>query len=1236
MKKKFLAMVMAWVLVLQVISGAGFSPVSANESSSSQGIATVTGDTYGTSNTGESYNTLSQSDSILTKVTVKDSAGTVIDAVYNPDRTDRSRLGDAVSIEYEWALENGHSYKDGDVFEFDIPKEFKFYNPVSGQLVIGDGLSFGDFTIDINGHAIIEFNTNVQDYSEVSGLLEVHTEFNSDTITGSVEVPIHFPIRGGEQVVKVTFEPEDGKPLSKSGVANKDTKIDWNLDVNTTLNTINNAVVTDQIPQGLTLDPSSIHVYELQVNLDRAPDLGAEVSPGQNVYTLTTEADGSAFRLEFTEPSMNSAYRIIYSTLVTGEEEISFTNAAELKDRNGTVARESKTVTIKREKFVTKEAGNYNQATQTVSWTVKYNYGEKSIPKTEASIQDRFNTDMELVAGSVKVYEAWTGDTVDATLYNVTPVTVNGQHGFDLQFVNDISSAYNISYETKATGRVYQNTTVTNNVYSELAGKETIAMAKYTLRSGIGVKSIASTDYSTKEITWRIVVNRDQWSMTNLVIEDTFSGGGLEYIPGSLNIASSGDPVLPYTEDASNPKQGIKLSFTGTFADTYTFTYKTKFDPEKSVFGNTAELEWTEKTSQYPDPVIAQYSFTPNTYTVNNGYKNGQYDARQKKITWDVIANYNGLQINGAEFTDELQEGQKLLTDSIKVYQANVQANGSVQKSSEIVLDPSQISYNGKILTIHLGNMVSPYWITFDTKLDNTLVADEIPNTAVLTGQGGKSWSWDKKITIPHGEVYVSKIGERNGVLIDWEIKINEGQSYVENARIVDTPSSNQILLPDSFKLYKGDVAANGTVTPGEFLTEGIDYNLIIRYDEVQDQESFELSFGGPIDTAYVLQYSSEIAVSVDREQVINEVGFTGEGVTVGVQETSQSIEIRFSSGSGTGSGVRGALTVTKVDEDDPSIALSGAKYELRDSGERVIGEKVTDDLGRITFTKLLYDTYTLIETDAPQGYLLDNTAYPVLIDSTVQKTGGVKSITLKNKKAPEEPQEPQEPQDPGNPSGPGDPAAPAYQLEIIKVDSIDSSIILEGATFVLQDQGQQEGQRILTTDPSGKVVFTGLKTGQYTLVETAAPEGYAIDSTVRNVTIGSEGTKTGDTLTLTLIIANRKETVPPVDPGAPVEPEKSDNGDGQGKETEPDSVENLETDKTSETESANPSNDEQSGSTTSGQISDSGKAAEQNQAGAARLPQTGERSALPLQLIGLAIMLLGIGLKFRKKWSQE
>lgn len=1308
MNRKIIAMLLTWMLLLQMIVGNGMVSVSANNAAIPSVTGSVTGDTYGiTGSQGKSGQSatisqtsalqaiMGQADSLLTKVTVKDPSGTVIDAVYNPDRVERSQLGDAVRIEYEWALENGHSYKSGDTFEFDIPQEFVIYSNINGQLMMDGGLSVGDFTVDTAGHVTMTFNSMVENYSEVGGMLQINTEFSTQTIRGSVEVPIYFPIRGGDQVALVNFQPWRGTPLEKDGVADKDIKIDWTLDVNTSLDTIQHAEISDQLPAGLELDPASIRVYKLLPNVDRAPDLGAEVASGANVYTLTTETDGSAFRIAFNDTSLNSAYRVVYSTWITDEEKTSFTNAAELNSQQGNVARKNDTVNIKREKLVTKEAGAYDDAKQTVTWTLKYNYGEKDIPQSDAFLEDRFEEDMELVPGSFKVTDALTGDELLASLYQVTPVVgVNGKNGFDLQFTSDVQAAYNIQYQTKATDRVFQNHTVTNDVVTELSGKETTATATHTFRSSIGVKSIAATDYSAKEVTWRIVVNRDQWSMSNLVIDDAFTGGGLTYLPGSLSITSTGDPVLPYTLDDSEPDKGFKLSFTGTFEDTYTITYKTAFDAKESVYGNTALLDWTEKTSQSTDPVRLQASFRPNAYTINNGYKSGQYNAREKRLTWDVIVNYNSFAIPGALFKDELKEGQKLDLDSVKVYHAQVQANGEVLQGAEITLSPDKISYNANLLTIDLGDISTPYWITLNTRLDNTLVAEEIPNTAGVTGTDGAEWSWDRKVTIPRGEVYVSKTGARNGDLVDWEIKINEGQSLVENARIIDTPSANQVLVRDSFKLYKGDVAANGTVTSGALLTPGTDYEVVFHKGAL-DEESFELIFNGSIDTAYVLRYSSEIAVTADREPVTNEVSFVGDGVTSGVKETEYSVVIRFSDGSGTGSIARGAITLTKVDEDNASLVLADATYDLHDSSGRLIGQKVTDNLGQLSFTKLLYGTYTLTETTAPAGYELDTRPHTIVIDSAVLQTGGVKRVTMTNKKTPE----PEIPVNPGpGPGGPGVPQTPEYELQILKVDDAQSDLVLEGATFLLKDSSQQLESKTVTTDAFGKAVFTKLQAGQYTLEEIKAPQGYVLEANaVRHVNITTEGVRVDGLLVQQLVVTNHKESATPVTPEQPTpetpkpeEPSRPGGGGSKGDKdrdrdelpgnstvptetpvndtseeapTTPGGTSNQdggtnpgsaagETDTTSTQPAADAEDSEgdhslvdqdgqlgEAGDTLANQSTDednANMAPHQNASVKGMLPQTGEGSSLPLQLMGLLVILLGVWMTWRTRVNRR
>ncbi|MCM3699326.1 collagen binding domain-containing protein [Paenibacillus macerans] len=1126
MKKKWMALLMAGALFFQGVFGMGAAEVSANPDEASGGEAaySATDATYGLAAPAAAA-AAENVDSIITGVLVKDAKGTVIDAVYNPDNQQRSKLGDAVSIEYGWELPDGHGYTNGSTFEFKIPQEFKIFNEVKGKLTIDDGSSIADFTVGTNGDVKIVFNENV-DNSRVWGTFKVNTVL-SEEIKGRADVPIAFPIQGGEQNVMIKLAPKDGSLLKKTGIADKDKSIAWTIDVNTSLDKIDNAAVSDLIPPGLKLEESSIKVYELLPNVDKGPDLGNLVNPGSATYEAVVEPDGSGFQVKFKEPSITSAYRIQYTTLVTGEEETVFTNSAKLTGDNGVSKADDETITITRTPLFTKKDTSYDKETQTVTWRVQYNYGEKTItPADERLIHDRFNNSMVLVEDSVKVLKPGTNEPADGITYKVIPVTDdNGKNGFDLQFESEVTTAYDIEYQTKAIDRIYKDTPVTNDIYATVDGKERKGSDSFTFKSGIGVKSFGGVNYSTKELTWKIVVNEDKEPMTDLVIEDAFTGGGLEFIPGSVQVTSSGTgPAITPTVKDDKPAEGFSLTFAGTFTDKYTITYKTKFIPEKSQYLNKATLDWKEKTPGAEYPV--QAPFTPNTETQKNGRKEGKsYDPKTKQLTWEIVANYNGNSVNNAVLTDKLEADQKLLKDEVKVYKATIGANGSVARGAEVT-DPAKITEAAdNTLRIELGDINSPYVITFKTKLENVLVVDKVPNTAVLTGDGDKPWSWYADLPIPRGGEYVNKSGTQNGGKIDWKIVINGSQSYVENATIIDTPSSNQILLSDSFELYEAVVNTDKSVTPvGQKLMKDQDYFLTIKTDPENDSQSFELKFAAQfIENAYVLQYSSEIAVSADREEVTNKASFAGEGIKNVSQESSNKIQVRFTDGSGTGSGIRGSLELTKVDKADPSQKLAGATFELLDNGGKLLGEKTTDEEGKLTFTKLRYDqVYSLVETEAPAGYILNGTPLTVKLDEKAKSTGGITKLTVENEKRT---------------APPVDPVEPKGKLTLVKVDDDDRTKVLAGATFKLVNSKDEfVGEQ--TTGDDGKLTFTDLPYGTYILKETAAPAGYLVEGEAeRLITIDASLELTDNTLAIT--VENRKQTTNPGNPGSPSKPDK-------------------------------------------------------------------------------------------------
>ncbi|WJP98192.1 SpaA isopeptide-forming pilin-related protein [Macrococcus bovicus] len=85
--------------------------------------------------------------------------------------------------------------------------------------------------------------------------------------------------------------------------------------------------------------------------------------------------------------------------------------------------------------------------------------------------------------------------------------------------------------------------------------------------------------------------------------------------------------------------------------------------------------------------------------------------------------------------------------------------------------------------------------------------------------------------------------------------------------------------------------------------------------------------------------------------------------------------------------------------------------------------------------------------------------------------------------------------------------AEPVYSFTFNKVD--DKGNTLANATFSLKNNSGVTVTQ--TSDASGLVSFANLKTGTYTLNETAAPAGYTMDTATHTVNIGSDGSVTVD-----------------------------------------------------------------------------------------------------------------------------
>lgn len=180
-----------------------------------------------------------------------------------------------------------------------------------------------------------------------------------------------------------------------------------------------------------------------------------------------------------------------------------------------------------------------------------------------------------------------------------------------------------------------------------------------------------------------------------------------------------------------------------------------------------------------------------------------------------------------------------------------------------------------------------------------------------------------------------------------------------------------------------------------------------------------------------------------------------------------------------------GSITIMKEDEDGKPLA--GAEFMLSPGG---ISE-TTGANGIAAFEGLAEGTYTIIETKSPTGYgkLEGSVTVNIQANGTANVEGTV----------------------PGNLKFNGKSVILTWENTrthgSISITKTDGNQPLSGAFFGLYKDAAaaEEPIDIQKTDKNGKALFADLEAGTYYVKEIAAPNGYALDTTVRGFTIGGD-----------------------------------------------------------------------------------------------------------------------------------
>ena len=183
---------------------------------------------------------------------------------------------------------------------------------------------------------------------------------------------------------------------------------------------------------------------------------------------------------------------------------------------------------------------------------------------------------------------------------------------------------------------------------------------------------------------------------------------------------------------------------------------------------------------------------------------------------------------------------------------------------------------------------------------------------------------------------------------------------------------------------------------------------------------------------------------------------------------------------------VSSKVTVVKIDSSTKQ-PLSGAKLVLKDSTGKVLTSWTSTNNGHI-IRNLANGTYTIEETEAPNGYLINNNKKTFTISDTNRDI----QINMEN-------------------------TAKKVVVNITKVDQ-ETHAPLSGAVLAVKNSSGVEIARFTTTENA--YVLTDLANGTYTIVEISAPLGYTKREDVIQFTIDDNH------LTHQIAFANTKEVI--------------------------------------------------------------------------------------------------------------
>ena len=1090
---------------------------------------------------------------------------------------------DTVSFKYLWSIDEGAVITDlNKTLTVNLPEVFPSSAETLGDLLESEtGIVYGTYRVQ-NRVLTFTFNETAGALSAVSGGAMFDMTFDFQNIRIDEPYTIIIPITGTVQKtyhLKIKA-PVTAPAIGKKGSADANKVITWTIDVNQNLSENGEIVVTDNLDSRLVFDPDSVIIHRLAV--DSEGDLtesGAALASTSYSAITTLSVDDSPHEITFTIPPevgdvIPNAYRIEYESTIDPDKidttltQFTYTNSAAMG-----VSTSSAAVGITGGNLISKseiltQSAIFN--TDRITWEIAVNEAEYPLqavrvedilpsglaiddPNTDVKVYDKDG--LEIVMNPLDIsYDSGTRKLV------VTLGGINTQHDIrittmiDPDYIKGLSVSGTNNYYTpnfSNTATLYQTQNGTEKSTSDSHNITNIKIGKLIYKTGTTSISYNEAKYTN----WQIFANLAEMVTTATTITDELGPG--QILPTNLDDikvyridVNNAGTIINETEitagftkafDLTEPTRKFSVTFDSPISSAYVIKYTATILPSAYIqdsFANTGKID-IGLGIQYVRSLSQGISNTFEKFNTDMDGDSKKFDYNAKTFDWRIRVNPIKEAIEEFVITD-------VFSNELIMSDAQFD-NIIVKKGSDVLLKDTDYTITKTIVDSKMKGFVikfadgavphivnnAVYTVDYKTSID----PDVLSLNGNLNYQNHADFTWKDDPTplrvtaIPSGLSYTMlHNGNKSGTIdpasktLTWSINLNYLSRNINNLIVtdditIDGNGSGMRLIPDSIKVYKDTVDANGNLKTSGItqLTEAdlLVKNIVITPDV--DHNSFQVSFHGTIEEPYRIVYSADM-VGISSTSYGNTANTnSGENYSASV---SYSPGLTFVDKTGArGEGLDSDYVYWELTINESKSTISNLKILDR------LSEGLTIDISSIKLfkgaTELDFDDYFYVEVK-DRDLLSDPQEFDIIAKVDIDETYKIKYRTLITNDYIVDTEFSNKADIVGQYISSGTRSMTKTivhnimqsmgwavgELGGFKLTKVDEDgAPLQGAKFEFFKGATKIGD--LITDVLGEIVVEKLKYATYTLVEIQAPAGFQITNAITNIVIDGLAQKT-------------------------------------------------------------------------------------------------------------------------------